>query len=164
MKKLLLSALFLGCIISISFAQKNKVFTIEGTVVSKETGVPIPFAQIVLIEINQWGFTNEKGHFKIGGVFKGNYTLQSSALGYVYYKIPVTIANNVASLKIQMLPDNLTINKVDIALLGQKAEHWVGINCGIMDQFSSVHGQENKVIKLDCKTLEFEYHDANFSD
>ncbi|OUL59912.1 galactokinase [Flavobacterium sp. AJR] len=59
---------------------------------------------------------------------------------------------------------NLTINKVDIALLGQKAEHWVGINCGIMDQFSSVHGQENKVIKLDCKTLEFEYHDANFSD
>ncbi|MEG1510372.1 MAG: TonB-dependent receptor [Bacteroidales bacterium] len=112
MKKLLLSALFLGCIISISFAQKNKVFTIEGTVVSKETGVPIPFAQIVLIEINQWGFTNEKGHFKIGGVFKGNYTLQSSALGYVYYKIPVTIANNVASLKIQMLPDNLTINKV----------------------------------------------------
>ncbi|MDN3673194.1 galactokinase [Flavobacterium branchiarum] len=58
----------------------------------------------------------------------------------------------------------LTINKIDIALLGQKAEHWVGINCGIMDQFSSVHGLENKVIKLDCKTLEFEYHEANFND
>lgn len=59
---------------------------------------------------------------------------------------------------------NLTINKVDIAFLGQKAEHWVGINCGIMDQFSSVHGLENKVIKLDCKTLEFEYHEANFNN
>ncbi len=59
---------------------------------------------------------------------------------------------------------NLTINKVDIALLGQKAEHWVGINCGIMDQFSSVHGLENKVLKLDCKTLEFEYHEANFNN
>lgn len=59
---------------------------------------------------------------------------------------------------------NLTINKVDIALMGQKAEHWVGINCGIMDQFSSVHGLENKVIKLDCNTLEFEYHEANFKD
>lgn len=59
---------------------------------------------------------------------------------------------------------SLTINKLDIALLGQKAEHWVGINCGIMDQFSSVHGLENKVIKLDCKTLEFEYHEANFND
>ncbi|MCV9933166.1 galactokinase [Flavobacterium sp. LS1R47] len=59
---------------------------------------------------------------------------------------------------------DLTIKKVDIALLGQKAEHWVGINCGIMDQFSSVYGLQNKVIKLDCKTLEFEYHEANFND
>lgn len=58
----------------------------------------------------------------------------------------------------------LKIEKVDIALMGQKAEHWVGINCGIMDQFSSVHGLENKVIKLDCNTLEFEYHDADFKD
>jgi galactokinase len=56
------------------------------------------------------------------------------------------------------------IEKVDIALLGQKAEHWVGINCGIMDQFSSVHGLENKVIKLDCNTLDFEYHNADFKD
>ncbi|MDR7208557.1 galactokinase [Flavobacterium piscis] len=59
---------------------------------------------------------------------------------------------------------DLKIEKVDIALLGQKAEHWVGINCGIMDQFSSVHGLENKVIKLDCNTLEFEYHNADFKD
>ncbi|TRX01856.1 galactokinase [Flavobacterium gawalongense] len=59
---------------------------------------------------------------------------------------------------------NLNIKPIDIALMGQKAEHWVGINCGIMDQFSSVMGQENKVIKIDCRTLEYEYHDANFSD
>ena len=59
---------------------------------------------------------------------------------------------------------NLNIKPIDIAQMGQKAEHWVGINCGIMDQFSSVMGQENKVIKIDCRTLEYEYHDANFSD
>lgn len=59
---------------------------------------------------------------------------------------------------------DLQIEKVDISLLGQKAEHWVGINCGIMDQFSSVHGLENKVIKLDCNTLDFEYHNADFKD
>ena len=59
---------------------------------------------------------------------------------------------------------NLKIDKVDISLLGQKAEHWVGINCGIMDQFSSVHGLENKVIKLDCNTLDCEYHNADFKD
>ncbi|KAF2511246.1 galactokinase [Flavobacterium foetidum] len=59
---------------------------------------------------------------------------------------------------------DLKIAKKDISLLGQKAEHWVGINCGIMDQFSSVHGLENKVIKLDCNTLDFEYHNADFKD
>lgn len=59
---------------------------------------------------------------------------------------------------------DLKIKPIDIALMGQSAEHWVGINCGIMDQFSSVMGQENKVIKIDCRTLEYEYHDANFSD
>ena len=59
---------------------------------------------------------------------------------------------------------NLNIKPIDIALLGQKAEHWVGIKCGIMDQFSSVMGQEDKVIKIDCRTLEYTYHEANFSD
>ncbi len=58
----------------------------------------------------------------------------------------------------------LDIKPVDIALMGQSAEHWVGINCGIMDQFSSVMGKENQVIKIDCRTLEYEYHNANFSD
>ena len=59
---------------------------------------------------------------------------------------------------------NLNIKAVDIALMGQSAEHWVGINCGIMDQFSSVMGLENKVIKIDCRTLEYEYHNADFND
>ena len=59
---------------------------------------------------------------------------------------------------------NLDIKPVDVALMGQSAEHWVGINCGIMDQFSSVMGLENKVIKIDCRTLEYEYHDADFNE
>ena len=59
---------------------------------------------------------------------------------------------------------NLDIKPIDVALMGQKAEHWVGINCGIMDQFSSVMGLENKVIKIDCRTLEYTYHEANFVD
>lgn len=59
---------------------------------------------------------------------------------------------------------HLNIKPVDIALMGQSAEHWVGINCGIMDQFSSVMGKANQVIKIDCRTLEYEYHKADFSD
>ena len=34
----------------------------------------------------------------------------------------------------------------------------------IMDQFASVFGQENKVIQLDCVSLEYEYHNAEFTD
>jgi galactokinase len=59
---------------------------------------------------------------------------------------------------------NLGIKSIDIALMGQSAEHWIGINCGIMDQFSSVMGLENKVIKIDCRTLDYTYHDADFVD
>ena len=59
---------------------------------------------------------------------------------------------------------NLGIKSIDLALMGQSAEHWVGINCGIMDQFSSVMGLEDKVIKIDCRTLDYTYHDANFVD
>lgn len=58
---------------------------------------------------------------------------------------------------------DLGLTKEEIALIGQKSEHtFVGVNCGIMDQFASVFGKKNKVIKLDCNTLEYEYHKADF--
>ena len=43
------------------------------------------------------------------------------------------------------------------ALLGQKAENqYVGVNCGIMDQFASVCGVENRLLLLDCRSLEWQ--------
>ena len=52
-------------------------------------------------------------------------------------------------------------NKVstwDMALAGQATEHnYCGVNCGIMDQFASVFGQEGKLMRLDCRSREFEY-------
>ena len=60
---------------------------------------------------------------------------------------------------------DLNLSKEEIALIGQKAEHtFAGVNCGIMDQFASVFGKKNKVIKLDCTTLAYEYHKANFKE
>jgi galactokinase len=42
------------------------------------------------------------------------------------------------------------------ALLGQKAENqYVGVNCGIMDQFASACGVENRLLLLDCRSLEW---------
>lgn len=60
---------------------------------------------------------------------------------------------------------NIGLSKEDIALIGQKSEHtFVGVNCGIMDQFASVFGKKNSVIKLDCNSLEYEYHKADFKE
>ena len=57
---------------------------------------------------------------------------------------------------------DLKLSKKDIALIGQQSEHnFAGVKCGIMDQFASVFGQKDKVIKLDCNTLDYEYYDAD---
>lgn len=43
------------------------------------------------------------------------------------------------------------------ALLGQKAENqYVGVNCGIMDQFASACGEEDHLLLLDCRSLEWQ--------
>ncbi|RYZ27172.1 MAG: galactokinase [Chitinophagaceae bacterium] len=52
----------------------------------------------------------------------------------------------------------LGIEGKELAEIGQKAEHtYAGVMCGIMDQFASVFGKEDHVIKLDCQTLDYEY-------
>lgn len=49
-----------------------------------------------------------------------------------------------------------TLPAMQRALLGQKAENkYVGVNCGIMDQFASACGVENKLLLLDCRSLEW---------
>ncbi len=51
----------------------------------------------------------------------------------------------------------LGLTKLEIVQLSQKAEHeYAGVKCGIMDQFTSVFGQKDKVIRLDCRSLEYE--------
>ncbi|WP_416441629.1 galactokinase [Phnomibacter sp. MR] len=50
------------------------------------------------------------------------------------------------------------IDRVAMVEMAQKAEHeYAGVMCGIMDQFASMMGKENQVIKLDCRSLSYEY-------
>jgi galactokinase len=49
-----------------------------------------------------------------------------------------------------------TIDRVELAKLCQRAENeFVGMRCGIMDQFVSCHGQKEKAMLLDCRSLEY---------
>ena len=50
------------------------------------------------------------------------------------------------------------IDRVEMVKMAQKAEHeYAGVMCGIMDQFASMMGKKNHVIKLDCNSLAYEY-------
>lgn len=53
---------------------------------------------------------------------------------------------------------NLGIDKFELAKIGQATEHnYVGVKCGIMDQFISLFGKKGHLVRLDCKTMEYEY-------
>lgn len=50
------------------------------------------------------------------------------------------------------------VSKWDMVLAGQATEHnYCGVKCGIMDQFASVFGQAGQLMRLDCRSREFEY-------
>jgi len=52
----------------------------------------------------------------------------------------------------------LGLDRLQMVPLAQKAEHlFAGVNCGIMDQFASMFGKKDHVIKLDCRSLDYEY-------
>lgn len=56
----------------------------------------------------------------------------------------------------------LGISKRELTEIAQKAEHeFAGVLCGIMDQFASVFGKKGHVIKLDCRSLDYEYVPLN---
>lgn len=50
------------------------------------------------------------------------------------------------------------IGRLSMVQMAQKAEYeFAGVMCGIMDQFASMMGKKDYVIKLDCRSLEYEY-------
>ena len=57
-----------------------------------------------------------------------------------------------------MFNDN-KIDKFELAKIGQSTEHnYCGVNCGIMDQFASVFGKKDHLMRLDCRSLEYQYY------
>jgi galactokinase len=53
---------------------------------------------------------------------------------------------------------SLGLDRKTMVQLAQKAENeFAGVQCGIMDQFASMFGQEGKLIRLDCRSLDYVY-------
>ncbi|WP_439130864.1 galactokinase [Polaribacter sp.] len=60
---------------------------------------------------------------------------------------------------------NLGLTKDEMILISQKAEHnYVGVNCGIMDQYASMFGIKDHALHLDCRTLESSSYKLDFKE
>ena len=82
---------------------------------------------------------------------------------YIYGNIPGSGLSSSAAMEVvvgTMLKDyyGFDLTPVDIACIGQEAENgFIGMNCGIMDQFASAMGKKVQAIFLDTATLEYQY-------
>jgi galactokinase len=60
---------------------------------------------------------------------------------------------------------NLGLSKLEMIYISQKAEHnYVGVNCGIMDQFASMFGIKNNALLLDCRSMASKPYHIDFKD
>ncbi len=60
---------------------------------------------------------------------------------------------------------NLGIDKLSLVKLAQKAENeFVGVNCGIMDQYINIFGKYGNVLRIDCRSLEYDYFPFEYKE
>ena len=118
---------------------------------------------------------NEPWSIYVKGVIdvfiKADYRVEKGFNAYVEGNIPNGAGlSSSASLELlvgEILKDlnGFDLTGIENALLGQKAENeYVGVNCGIMDQFAIGMGQKDKAIKLNTNNLEYEYADCDLQD
>ncbi|MEB8345167.1 galactokinase [Flavobacteriaceae bacterium KMM 6898] len=58
---------------------------------------------------------------------------------------------------------DLKIPREEIALIAQAAEHKIGLNCGLMDQYAVLFGKKSNALFLDCKDLSHSYIPINLN-
>lgn len=136
------------------------------------------FENIGIIEFDLDNISYEKSHDWVNypkGVIdvmkKHGYDINRGFDIAVYGNIPNGAGlSSSASLEllIAVMMDNLfelKIDRVDLVKFSQEAENkFVGVNCGIMDQFAIGMGKENNAILLDCNTLKYNYCPVELKD
>ncbi len=105
------------------------------------------YPKSVIYKLKQEGYRIESG---MDLYFWGNLPNQSG--------LSSSASIEVLTCYIMVETFKLKITKEKMSILCQEAENeYMGVNCGIMDQFAICMGQQNKGIFLDTNTLKFEY-------
>ncbi|MBI2811453.1 MAG: galactokinase, partial [Candidatus Melainabacteria bacterium] len=104
--------------------------------------------------------TLQKRQFVVGGfnaVLAGNVPQGAGLSSSAAYEVAVvTLCNEI---------NKLSISGKDVALIAQQAENeFVGMQCGIMDQFISALGQEDAALMIDCRSLDYRAVPLKLSD
>ena len=107
----------------------------------------------VVAEIQKFGKQLENFNLVFGGDIANGAGLSSSA----------ALENSVVFGLNELY--QLGLSKKEMIFISQKAEHnYVGVKCGIMDQYASMFGEENSAILLDCRNLEATTFNIDFKD
>ncbi|MBX7300038.1 galactokinase [Clostridium chauvoei] len=136
------------------------------------------FSELGVLEFSVDDLKNEKEHdwanYSKGVIWalrENGYTIDSGFEGYVYGNIPNGAGlSSSASLELVTgvtLRDlfKLNVDMIDLVKFSQLAENkFIGVNCGIMDQFAIGVGKENCATLLDTNTLKYSYAPINLVD
>lgn len=120
--------------------------TVDETADAK-TGEWTDYPVGVIVELAKSGRALSRGYdILVHGDIPNGAGLSSSA------SLEVAVAYALLTL------EGYPIDRTDIAQLSQRAENrFVGVNCGIMDQFAVANGKQDHAILLMCDTLEFKH-------
>ncbi len=135
----------------------------------EESGIiEVQLDDLRFIENDDWA-NYPKG---VAAIFRqGGYEIDSGFDVVFYGNIPngsgLSSSASIEMLTSVILKDlfHLQIDQIEMVKLAQKAENeFIGVNCGIMDQFSIGMGKKNHAILLDCDTLAYQYTPINLKN
>lgn len=107
----------------------------------------------VIAEIQKKGKTVDNFNMIFGGDIPSGSGMSSSA----------ALENSVVFGLNELF--DLGLSKTEMIFISQKAEHnYVGVNCGIMDQYASMFGIKNHALLLDCRSIEAIPFEINFKN
>ncbi|HOF01125.1 MAG TPA: galactokinase [Spirochaetota bacterium] len=114
----------------------------------------------VLVELAADGYKIDRG---FDGVVYGNIPNGSGLSSSASLEMSLILA--ILGINGYNIPENGSKEMIKLTLCAQRAENnFVGVKCGILDQFAIGNAKENRVIKMKCDTLDFKYSPINLKD
>lgn len=130
--------------VAVDFGGQTSVFDLGQEIQRDEAAPWSNYVRGVFWVLQQQGHALKGADLVISGDVPQGAGLSSSA------SLEVAVGTALAAL------NGLEIDGKTIALAGQKAENdFVGMNCGIMDQFIAALGQEDHALLIDCRSLDY---------